>query len=171
MSPSTRGCGLKSIRRAIWRRNCTSPSTRGCGLKSTNSSQVIHASMVTLYTRVWIEIRTEQSRLTTFTVTLYTRVWIEIFLIFPFYPSCKTSPSTRGCGLKSLYVDSEEYGGLSPSTRGCGLKSKLSQNYHKGTLAPSTRGCGLKCDITTSVKVCKSSPSTRGCGLKYKTIT
>ena len=33
---------------------------------------------VTLYTRVWIEIRGHQNRSKHLQVTLYTRVWIEI---------------------------------------------------------------------------------------------
>ena len=34
--------------------------------------------MVTLYTRVWIEISGKDLSIIAFAVTLYTRVWIEI---------------------------------------------------------------------------------------------
>ena len=57
--------------------------------------------MVTLYTRVWIEILTFNSTVFYPVVTLYTRVWIEILPITSRIVSSALSPSTRGCGLKS----------------------------------------------------------------------
>ena len=57
-----------------------SPSTRGCGLKSHGTNLSKGDKVVTLYTRVWIEIFNEILDDDYHQVTLYTRVWIEIKL-------------------------------------------------------------------------------------------
>ena len=55
-----------------------SPSTRGCGLKYWGLHGATTYRLVTLYTRVWIEINAMPSPRPDIGVTLYTRVWIEI---------------------------------------------------------------------------------------------
>ena len=57
--------------------------------------------LVTLYTRVWIEISCQCYTGLVKNVTLYTRVWIEISALYA-HGSGGWSPSTRGCGLKSI---------------------------------------------------------------------
>ncbi len=76
--PLHEGVDWNILRLGKWYKLLRSPSTRGCGLK--------------FYFKSLIDSKT--------TVTLYTRVWIEIKLTGFRYPGTHTSPSTRGCGLK-----------------------------------------------------------------------
>ena len=105
-----------------------------------------------------------------------------------------SSPSTRGCGLKSFLsrrhpklvvvtlharvwieitypTPTMSYKPLSPSTRGCGLKYLASGPPTSRFPSPSTRGCGLKSPYWGLYGMSSMSPSTRGCGLKYQRET
>ena len=55
-----------------------SPSTRGCGLKSVIAFWATYTNFVTLHARVWIEMYLSLSTWIVTLVTLHARVWIEI---------------------------------------------------------------------------------------------
>ena len=100
-SPSVRGCGLKcrelviesrlvcvTLRARVWVEICFSASS-------------LAAVRVTLRARVWVEMIDRMTLSTgNLKFTLRARVWVEMGIRFDYagYPS---SPSVRGCGLKS----------------------------------------------------------------------
>ena len=55
-----------------------SPSTRGCGLKSIHLRFYKFNTCVTLHARVWIEMPVTEDEAYRWFVTLHARVWIEI---------------------------------------------------------------------------------------------
>ena len=55
-----------------------SPSLRGSGLKYRHLHSYLNPATVSLFTREWIEILADGSRLIEQLVSLFTREWIEI---------------------------------------------------------------------------------------------
>ena len=62
-----------------------SPSVRGCGLKSMISPATWATPSVTLRARVWVEIAKHSDLGARSTVTLRARVWVEIVVTAVFY--------------------------------------------------------------------------------------
>ena len=121
--------------------------------------------VVTLRARVWVEISSTSAEPAEEDVTLRARVWVEM----PDPPTRRllpSSPSVRGCGLKSQSTPIWAQGRQSPSVRGCGLKSLSPLSSTAWVLSPSVRGCGLKFPGDGHTLCRRRSPSVRGCGLK-----
>ena len=132
-----------------------SPSVRGCGLKSFSCAIRVKIFVVTLRARVWVEIVDRCQQASQKNVTLRARVWVEIGYPCDFSQFLLGSPSVRGCGLKFHLFGRPLSSSRSPSVRGCGLKSRRSRPNHRSCQSPSVRGCGLK---SAGRRPCPCSP-------------
>ena len=146
-----------------------SPSTRGCGLKCFAAALLRRKPIVTLYTRVWIEISPPVfMRFPRFCHPLHEGVDWNPFL-GPCFDFRIRSPSTRGCGLKLCRRHWRKACLRSPSTRGCGLKSYTSSPIRLAAYSirhPLHEGVDWNRIPSTTSRITFMSPSTRGCGLK-----
>ena len=99
-SPSLRGRGLKCKCHENFFVPLLSPSLRGRGLKYIRYPLSVAPKGVALFTRAWIEIKSQKVKENRLPVALFTRAWIEIgACLAGEYNVCK-SPSLRGRGLK-----------------------------------------------------------------------
>ena len=144
-----------------------SPSLRGSGLKSLCPDKYETITVVSLFTREWIEIRQFYHNLTENTslplyegvdwncsaycltsdkvVSLFTREWIEI----------------KG------EIKLENLKNRLPLYEGVDWNYDVSHGIDSTVTSPSLRGSGLKCNLLPPEWLCNQSPSLRGSGLKF----
>ena len=131
----------------------------------------IYRKLVALFTRAWIEIKWQPLFALLIIVALFTRAWIEISFSEQTINTGDSRPLHEGVDWNFDGKSNAPWPRTSPSSRGRGLKYWFSFYTLILCRSPSSRGRGLKFPCTPSSEICIASPSSRGRGLKWHRFT
>ena len=121
-SASSWGCELKWFMGRIPQFGSRSASSWGCELKYYENYTGSIAGAVSLFVRLWVEIKLFLRHILLLTVSLFVRLWVEMCEVLPLAHSCKRQPLREAVSWNTPNSSIPTLAPPSASSWGCELK-------------------------------------------------